>query len=127
MDFDKHPTLGVVICVSAHTHITYTHFQLVPIQNEEATTDDVIELVEQIVAFHMKVLPISFFILNCSLYFRFLFSTTSLHTGVISKYYMFLSLISALQHNAEPEAVDLLMEVYFYSVHNCSLRVVYWL
>lgn len=55
-------------------HISYIYSNCVSIQNEEANVDDLIELVEQIIAFHMKVWFIWFFILNIIYYFNYLSS-----------------------------------------------------
>lgn len=90
------------------------------LQSEEAPIDDLMELVQQIVAFHMKVCSFQkFYLVTPVLQDQKLLVSIAVVTPCVMRqaivfFFYFLSNISifALQHNAEPEAVDLLMEVF---------------
>ncbi|XP_045820381.1 26S proteasome non-ATPase regulatory subunit 2 homolog A isoform X1 [Trifolium pratense] len=77
-------------------------------QSEEAPIDDLMELVQQIVAFHMKVWSNSIHFTKKIVTIWNIDATRCIRRRLLI---MFLTNFNLLQHNAEPEAVDLLMEV----------------
>ena len=75
------------------------------LQNEDAPIDDLMDLVQQIVAFHMKVWLTEMF-------YRTTWQCCGISFSGSCKSFLLLTYsLFVFQHNAEPEAVDLLMEV----------------